>query len=680
MVMGIITLLAMSAFSYTIWKWQNEKRLLSAFIYGQIYFWSTYILTCAVLIWLDVFQIGYAVSGTLCVSLIALRICYMTCAKGQRGRRKRISWDKKDVLVVLLCILTAALIHDKNELMGMSQDEGVYQTAAISFINNNTDNQKDLKEYKALDAENQAAFRNKLEYIISQGMHGYYLHSEEYALRNIQEKYSEVAGYYHGIPTYAATLALWGSIFGWKQMMGVQSLFYILAVLLFYELIRQMRLSTAGQFMLLAIYALSPIMIWLGKSSLTELLLACLINWFLCELLSEEGKGFKAIRIALPVIIFAFVHLSVYTLMPMIIVCLLIRFWNERNLIFLRAGLYISVGYLAGILFTAWCSTEYFYLNIELLIRLLGFSKENVLPILCLCGVISAALFTGLYLYKKNLFQLSTGQCVWGLRITVGLFTAGGVWIIVKTILNGGHWEKLTIISYAALTGIIILPAVLFFMIKNARIYCANIKTGIITWFFLYCVLFYSVLFRKEIINHYYGDRYLAPFCVAILLMLAIVMEHIRAKSFGQYVITACGLAALGYCVMHDNYIITHKDDTRIEWNTIEEICENLDEKDILILGDYQMISCFFTIRDLTGAYCYPVFGEDIEDTVNRLLLMNKKIYILGIPEELSVYDNIIGEWEVNYREYMGKEGQGVYDPLEMVDASNYGRWRLVRQ
>lgn len=134
MVMGIMTLLAMSAFSYAIWKWQKGNRILYSFIYGQLYFWSTYILSCAVLIWLDVFQIWYAIACTLCISLIAILICYITHIRkeGYIKRENSRIWDKRDILAVLLCVVIAVLIHDKNELMGMSQDEGVYQTAAIS--------------------------------------------------------------------------------------------------------------------------------------------------------------------------------------------------------------------------------------------------------------------------------------------------------------------------------------------------------------------------------------------------------------------------------------------------------------------------------------------------------------------------------------------------------------------
>ena len=676
---GIITLLAMLVSSYGCWRWQAQRRLLRVCIHGQMYFWSAYILTSALLMWLNVYRIGYAAMGTLTVTMAGFVISCISFGKKQPLRTEQKIWDRGDTLVLLLCILTAVGIHDKNELMGMCQDEGVYQTIAISYMAGNNGNQKTLDEYDLLGEEDQNAFLEKLNSVISQGMHGYYLFRGDYLPRNLQKQYSDTSGYYHGIPTYAAAMALWGSIFGWKHMMGVQSAFYMLALLLFYELIRGTSLSIGKKILLTAIYGLSPIMLWLGKSSLTELLLACLINWFLYELLSGKKEKFRAMRIALPIIVFAFVHLTIYTLMPMIIVCLLIYFWDERNVVFLKAGLYISAGYLGGILFTAWCYTEYFYLNVRFLTGLAILNDGNVLAILCLCGGISAALFIALYLYRGKLPRPSMILQVWGLRIVVGMLMLAGIWLAARTVMAGGQWEKLTLLSYLLLTGILVLPVVLGFLMGKPEMYCHDRKNVFITWFFLYCVLFYAILFRKGIINHYYGDRYLAPFLVGVILMLGITLEQVQAKRAGKYLTILCGLAALGYFVVHDGYIIKHRDDTRIEWTILEEICKNLSEDDILILEDNQMISCFFTIRDLTGAYCYPVFGKDIWDTVDRLMPLNRNIYVLGTAEELLQASDIAGVWEVSYYEYAGVENSGPVDPLKMVDSSFVEMWRLIR-
>lgn len=676
---GIITILAMLAFSYVVWQCKNVRRLLGIFLYGQMYFWSTYILISALLMWLDIYRIWYASVGTLLVALAVFFVVYIVYGKKQPVRGKQKIWDRKDVFILLLCILMTVGIHDKNELYGMSQDEGAYQTIAISYMMDNNSNQKTLREYEVLKEEDKTAFLDKIDNVISQGMHDYYLFCGDYIPRNVQERYSETSGYYHGVPTYAATMALWGSIFGWKRMMGVQSLFYILAFLLFYELVRNTRLSMGKQMLLLTIYALSPIMIWLGKSSLTELLLAGLMNWFLCELLSEKSGYFKAIQIALPIIVFAFVHLSIYTLMPMIIVCLLIRFWDDRNAVFLKSGLYIMAGYLAGILFTAWCYTEYFYLNVKILTKFPIVNDENVLAILCLFGGAGVILFIALCFYKKRLPQFTSAQQIWALRITTGIFAAASIWIIVKTILMGGQWEKLTIVAYVLLTGVATFPAILVFLIAKTKIFCLCRRNSIITWFFLYCVLFYATLFRQGIINHYYGDRYLAPFLVGVLLMMGIVLEHIQVKRFGRYLTVLYGLIALGYLTVHSSYIIMHKDDTRIEWDFLEQICEKLDENDVVILEDYHMISCFFPIRDMTGAYCYPVFGEDILDTVDKLMPLERDIYFLGAIGELQQDYEIAGEWEVSYYEYAGVENSGLADPLKMLDSSFVGVWRLIR-
>ena len=676
---GVVVLLAMLAFSSVIWQWKKERRLSVVFLYGQLYFWSTYILVSALLMWLDVYRTGAASAGTLLIALAVFLVSGAVYRKRQPGKKEGKVWDRQDLCVLVFCILMAVCMHGKNELYGMSQDEGVYQTMAISYMCGNNDNQKTMREYGELREEDRPAFLNKLNDVISHGMHGYYLFCGDYIPQNMQERYSETSGYYHGVPTYAATMALWGSIFGWKNMMGAQPLFYVLAVLLLYEMLRKMNLSAFGRMLLLAIYMLSPIMVWLGKSSLCELLLACLVNWFLYELIWGESGGFQAARIALPILTFAFTHLSIYTLMPLFVVCLLIRFQHDRSLVFLKTGLYISAGYLAGILFTAWCYTEYFYLNVNLLTRLPLIDNGNVLLILCLCGAGSVALFVALYLYKRNLPRLSPGLRIWGLRITAGIFTAQSIWVTIRTFLTEGPWEKLTILTYVLLTGIVTLPAVLFFLIGKTKIFCSDRKSALITWFFLYCVLIYAMLFRRWIINHYYGDRYLAPFIVGILLMMGIVLERTTVRGSVHWLLALCGLTALGYLGYRSGYIVTHKDDTRIEWDLLEEICDNLNEETVVILDDYHMISCFFPIRDMTGAYCFPVFGEDISQTAEKLMALEKDIYYLGGTEEPPQGCAIAGEWEVGYYEYAGVENAGVSDPLKMVDSSFTSVWRLVR-
>lgn len=675
---GVVVLLGMLGFSYVVWQWKKQRGLFDILVYGQLYFWSAYIQISALLMWLDIYRIWYASAGTLAAALTAILIGRMVSRKKPLVRGKGKICDRQDLCVLVVCILMAAGLHDKNELYGMSQDEGVYQTMAISYMNGNSKNQKTIKEYEELEQGDRAAFLDKLNAVISHGMHGYYLFCGDHVPQNMQKQYDETSGYYHGVPTYAAAMALWGSIFGWKNMMGVQSLFYLLAVLLFYELLRKMNISVWGRMLLLAIYMLSPIMVWLGKSSLCEMLLSCMINWFLCELFSEESGEFKAVRIALPIVTFAFTHLSIYTLMPMIIGCLLIHFWNDRGLVFLRTGLFISVGYLCAILFTAWCYTKYFYLNIKILTGLPVIDDGNVLAILCVCGVLSTALFLALYLCKRPLPQLSPVWQSRGLRITAAVFMLEGARLIVKSITDGS-WEKLTFLAYILLTGVVTLPVIFFFLISRTNIFCRGRRNAIITWFFLYCVLAYATLFRRWIINHYYGDRYLAPFLVGILLMMGIVLEQNAVKRSGHWAIAFCGLAALGYLIYHSGYIMTHKDDTRIQWDLLEEICEKLDGEDVVILDDERMISCFFPIRDMTGAYSFPVFGEDIAQTADRLTALGRDIYYLGGTEELPQDCEIIGEWEVAYYEYAGLEDAGVFDPLKMADASFESVWRLVR-
>lgn len=62
-----------------------------------------------------------------------------------------VSWDIRPYwLPILVCAGGFVLVAMKHELFGMGQDEGVYQTVAINFLNGVTDRQQDFPEYHTL--------------------------------------------------------------------------------------------------------------------------------------------------------------------------------------------------------------------------------------------------------------------------------------------------------------------------------------------------------------------------------------------------------------------------------------------------------------------------------------------------------------------------------------------------
>lgn len=107
-----------------------------------------------------------------------------------------------------MCAAGAVLVAVKHGFFGMGQDEGVYQTVAINLMNGITDRQQDFAEYHLVSPEQQGTFAENVYHRLI----GYDIGNTSYPETVYDNNVSPVSGIYHGIPTYASILAMWGTI------------------------------------------------------------------------------------------------------------------------------------------------------------------------------------------------------------------------------------------------------------------------------------------------------------------------------------------------------------------------------------------------------------------------------------------------------------------------------------
>ena len=238
-----------------------------------------------------------------------------------------VSWDIRPYwLPILVCAGGFVLVAMKHELFGMGQDEGVYQTVAINFLNGVTDRQQDFPEYHTLSEAQQETFRNSVySYLV-----GYDIGSRAYPDTVYDLSVSPVSGIYHGIPTYASLLAMWGKLFGMAQMQDVQTVFYGCTIFLVFFLCRNLKLRRSSTALACAAAAASPVVIWVAKSALTEGFLSVLMVLFLYFLTDEEHPRRQWMSI-LPVVVFSCFHVSIYTILPLFVVLYGGMFWLTRR-------------------------------------------------------------------------------------------------------------------------------------------------------------------------------------------------------------------------------------------------------------------------------------------------------------------------------------------------------------
>jgi hypothetical protein len=124
---------------------------------------------------------------------------------------------------------------------------------------------------------------------------------------------------FHGLPNFPAILSISGLIFGAENIMVGLTLPYLISIILiFLTLNTNLDLKKSTSFIATLIFALSPLVIWVAKASLTEIYLAMIVSMF-CFFLTDKNKN-STYLLWIPISAFAFFHVSIYGLMPMFVV------------------------------------------------------------------------------------------------------------------------------------------------------------------------------------------------------------------------------------------------------------------------------------------------------------------------------------------------------------------------
>ena len=314
----------------TVGVWWKKTNVLELLVLGVVYWLCTWVISGMGLFVLDQFSLRRCVIAAVSVELlvgIAAVLVRKLRDKTPWKQLVRISWNVRAYWIPAVVLAGGfVLVAFKHELFGMGQDEGVYQTVAVNFLNGITDRQQDFAEYHTLSKEQQELFHDKVfSYLV-----GYDLETEDYPATVYDRNVSPVSGIYHGIPTYASMLAMWGKIFGMANMQGVQTLCYGCTIFLLFFLCQNLKIRKSSSALACAVFAASPIVVWVEKSALTESFLAVLLVLFL-YLLTDEEHPYRQWLSIIPIAVFSCFHVSIYTMIPLFVVLYGGMFWITRR-------------------------------------------------------------------------------------------------------------------------------------------------------------------------------------------------------------------------------------------------------------------------------------------------------------------------------------------------------------
>lgn len=484
-----------------------------------------------------------------------------------RARSRHGSWMLLGILVVALG-LTAV----KFGFFGMGQDEGVYQTHALLLMNGVDDALVCWSEEFAAvgDLADELVRADLADQRLGGGFYPAW-HQLQFGTWSGVDP-DRMCATYHGVPNFPALLSLSGMIFGPSGMMNILTVPYLVAIVVLYlTLDRNLQLSKLTTGIMCGAFALSPLILWVSKTSLTEIFLT-LIICVLLYLVTSERATIKSLA-WVPVAAFSFFHISMYTLMPFFAVLAIYVMVTTRTVGTLVSASLTVVSFGAGTLAMTRTSPQYAFDNYGPLTDVLQVesSAAGLFPIIAI--VIAATL--AVVLIAWMLVRSPLGERWAAATVRQRRWAS---WLVPVAIIGclaviAYHWwrfatvspddgdvdawyrggglalaaPQLTLFAFAFSVGFVLLIVAIAGLIVWHRKLLRDDERRQRYWAiaiaFVYCVMIYAAFLRPSLRYYYYYARYLAPFVPVVLLAAAICLDRLRVR--WQVVVAALTVAAM---------------------------------------------------------------------------------------------------------------------------------------
>lgn len=638
----MITILGITAIVLSIYItgcFINNELFIKQICYAVFNVLLHYVCLGGILFWMDSFSI------LLC--LLLCNICfigYIIISIIQKKRFQTSFSFPKSYWLLTLLVLSIPFFLKPFGLYGMGQDEGVYQVKAIELVNGNTERILHFPEYEGLTTEEQEMYRTTLSWML--GLDNIVAHTEKYGEFPTYSgiTIADCDGVYHGIPTFPALLALSAALLGLPHMNAILLLFYYLALMFLFFLEEDFALKTPAKVFGLVCTMCCPLLIWVTKSSLTEIVLVCCITLFLHALRSTNPTVRRLSF--LPLLMFSFIHITFFILLPVIYLVYMLEYNRSNERAHLFSMICTTFGFYISTLMSYFANPRYVFMNLQYSFGKLvpGLSPSTAIPLLfvfitvllalSLCLCLRIPLYTVLKSGQKLLTPaIITGTVLFltieGLRVVQNLERFGG---LRNTILH------LYPTAFLYVTGYLILPLiVVFFLFRFKKTFCDSQFVPVIMWF-LYCVVFYGCFLRPYIQYFYYYARYIAPFIPIVIVLGAICLNQL--KPVLTYSILAVSLILLFPAI---RVVATEQDDTKLQYEQLESMASYLSEDDAIIMDSHSSILAALPLRAMTKASYYPVFNDFPKELADLSAQISGEIYYATLDSpEPPAHGNLI--------------------------------------
>lgn len=654
MVVAVLTLLCVLCILYIVHMFFDKADIIKSIVLSVSVFSFLFVIVSGLYFAFDVFSF-YLVLFTILAPAVFFAARDMI--RKRKFSMEFASVQNSEMLVQLgLIILTFALTFVKFELYCNGQDQGLYQAEAMELYMGNYEVEHDFPEYNVLTSHSDKETYYKM---LTQTLVGYYpLSASPIAVFDKNERISDVSGMYHGVQTFPAVLALSAKMFGLRNMMQVQTIFLICSVLLLYYALCKLGISMGRRFLFLLLFILSPLVLWISKSSFTEMFLTMCICFYLL-LLVESDTVSKRLLLALPLLAFAFVHMSFLQLYPAFIVIGVLLYIHFGHKEYLWGNIIVSAGLAVSYFMMDRIAPQYFYNNASRLFFQDIITVDNFLIWVYIGAIVVGVL--SLLLFRVKNISRNYNKVIAVSRLLPGTTLVILGFIIRNIILVGymgipGESGRIDLTQYygtgflpalghsslyalAMATGMAVVPFIIIMMVVKFHFFLSNPIKLSISFLFIYFILVQSAFFNKEVYYYYYYSRYQVVYIPVICIMFAILFDCLKKSRIKWAII------GISVCIMagFDIPLLINKDLTMLEWDCLLDMQEVIEADSAIIMDEEQVLLMGPQLRTLSDSALFPVL-DDFEKEVSLLARHYDNIYFLTddfvIPDKKIVLDD----------------------------------------
>lgn len=535
--------------------------------------------------------------------------------------------------IVIALIMAPFALMMPHEYFGMGQDEGVYQTEAIFYARGINNKQVDFRE--ASFVEDAYVRGNFLGGLKTDDKFLGYIHYNSTNMMTVltgqmHEGVSEWSMIFHGLHTYSALLGLWSTFFGIENMMNFNFFLAVLVIFWIHMITGRLKLKDSARAASALIFALSPLVIWLSKSTLCELIITVVWMVFIYNILGKSRSEMILASFCLG--IYGLVHISGYIAAPFFLAMFFLLCLYTGNREYAKGLIISGISYFVSFWIAFYNSTDYTLINY---VKISG-DKYNVSHVLIFVfGITAVMIITGvvLLLIKKQLkVTFNTKVIAWLVRIgLVGLVA----FIVYRILIDRPatiYAGRLTILALMFMTGVVVAVILFFSMFFFTDKWTDNKEHLILLLFFGYFIVGYTMFAYTQVKHMYYYGRYLTMYIAMIAIISSVMLDRMKPKLMYPAIVLS-----VAFMLPLDWFHLTHRDDTRVQWDTLNEIEETVkfNGVDCVVLR-YEIYDLLYSDLKSIGVDTYPIM-EDYERELTELDKYYKNVVILDYQGKTGV-------------------------------------------